>query len=314
MPVTLPKKDLLSMSDLEAKDIPVILEASRICKAKQKAGEIFVPLLGKTLIMIFNKPSARTRISFDLGMYQLGGHAIALSDAEIGLGKRESVKDVGRLLSRYGDGVLIRTFSHAQVEDLAAAASIPVINGLTDFEHPCQVLSDLFTIQEKKGKVAGLTVAFVGDGNNVANSWAYAAALSGIHLRVSSPQPYQLTKEVLAEAKGLAGAGKGTIDLVEDPREAVKDADVVYTDVWASMGQEHEKEERIQAFARYQVNASLMKNAKKDAIVMHCLPAHYEEEISEETLEGFQSVIFDQAENRLHTQKALMILLMGNKE
>jgi ornithine carbamoyltransferase len=312
-PVRLKHKDLLSMADLEGAEISFILEGARICKQKQKANEMFVPLLGKTLGMIFHKPSARTRISFDTGMYQLGGHAILLTDGEIGLGVRETVQDIGRMLSRYVDGVMIRTFDQAMVEELAKSASIPVINGLTDFEHPCQVLADLLTLRERFGKLEGLKVAFVGDGNNVANSWAYAAALAGLHLTVSSPKDYQLSQPVLDEARRLALGGKGRVDLVADPAEAVKGADMVYTDVWASMGQEDEKETRLAAFSRYQVNAALMSHAKKEAVVMHCLPAHRGEEISAEIMEKHQQTIFGQAENRLHVQKALMVLLMGEK-
>lgn len=307
----LKNKDLLSITDLDGGEVALVLEASRICKEKQKASEMFVPLLGRTLGMIFHKPSARTRISFDVGMYQLGGHAIMLTEPEIGLGVRETVQDIGRLLSRYVDGVMIRTFDQALVEELARNATIPVINGLTDFEHPCQILADLFSIKEKKGKLEGLKVAFIGDGNNVANSWAFAAGKTGIHLVISSPRDYQLAGPVLAEATAIAQKGGGSVTLVQDPAQAVKDADVLYTDVWASMGQEEERETRLAAFSRYQVNANLLKGARKDALVMHCLPAHRDEEISEEVMEKFQGMIFDQAENRLHVQKALMTLLMG---
>ncbi len=311
MAIRLKNKDLLSIADLEAGEFPLIFEAAKLLKAKQKAREVFVPLLGKTLAMIFQKPSARTRVSFDVGMYQLGGDALLLTDAEIGLGRREPVKDVARMLSRYVDGVVIRTFDQTMLEEMARNASIPVINGLTDFEHPCQILADLFTLLEKRGRLEGLKVAFVGDGNNVATSWAFAAGKVGIHLAVASPRGYELTPEILSEAQAICKAGKGSVRQLADPLEAVKDADLVYTDVWASMGQEAEREERLAAFSRYQVNSTLMRAAGKDALVMHCLPAHRGEEISEEVMEGFQSVIFDQAENRLHAQKAVLALLMG---
>jgi ornithine carbamoyltransferase len=313
--ITLKSKDLLSVSDLRSEDISLLMQASAIVKQKHKAQEVFVPLLGKTIAMIFHKPSTRTRVSFDVGMYQLGGHAILLSDSEIGLGKREPVKDVARLLSRMVDGVVIRTFDQGMVEEIAKTATIPVINGLTDFEHPCQILADLFTIHEKLGKLEGVKVAFVGDGNNVANSWALVAGLAGIDLRIASPQGYELSPEVAAEAKACIKAqGKGRLLLTRDPLEAVKGADVVYTDVWTSMGQEDERDERLEKFAAFQVNGVLLKSAAPKAMVMHCLPAHCGEEIDAATFEAHQATLFDQAENRLHTQKAILVMLLGSKE
>jgi ornithine carbamoyltransferase len=311
-PVRLAKKDLLSISDLSPEGLSLLLKAAVLTKAKQKAGEVFVPLLGKTLALIFHKPSARTRISFDVGMYQLGGHSVLLTDSEIGLGKREPVKDIARLLSRLCDGVMIRTFDQGMVEELAAHAAVPVINGLTDFEHPCQILADLLTLQEKKGALKGLKVAYVGDGNNVANSWALAAGLCGVELAIASPKDYTLSPQVEAEARGtIKASGMGKLTLTTEPAAAVKGADAVYTDVWTSMGQEDEREERLDRFSGFQINHALMSAAKKDALVLHCLPAHRGEEIDEATFEAHQATLFDQAENRLHAQKALLVLLMG---
>jgi ornithine carbamoyltransferase len=311
---TLRHKDLLSIADLEADELQLILEAGAICKAKHKSGEIFVPLLGKTLGMIFHKPSARTRLSFDIGMYQLGGHAILSRDEEIGLDKREPVEDVARLFSRYMDAVVIRTFDHDLLTRFAERASIPVINGLTDFSHPCQILADLMTIQEQKRTLKGLKVAFIGDGNNVANSWAFGAAKMGMHLVIASPKGYELLPDVLREAQGYAKQSGGSVELTHSPVAAATGADVLYTDVWTSMGQEEERRERLAAFEGFQIGEPLMKKAKGDAIAMHCLPAHRGEEITAETMERFQKVIFDEAENRLHVQKGLMVLLMGKSD
>jgi ornithine carbamoyltransferase len=309
--IRLKRKDLLTLADLEAGELHAILEAGAICKAKHLAGELFVPLLGKSLAMIFHKPSARTRISFELGTFQLGGHAVLLKDEDIGLGTRESVEDVARLFSRYFDGIVIRTFDQGLVTQLAEHASIPVINGLTDYEHPCQILADLLTVKELGKPLKGLKVAFIGDGNNVATAWAFAAAKLGFNLVVASPKGYELHRAVLEEAAHDCAASGASIVQVEEPAAAAEGADVIYTDVWTSMGQESERAERLAAFARYQVGEALMKKAKPDAVVMHCLPAHRGEEISAETFERFQKVIFDQAENRLHVQKGLLTLLMG---
>ena len=309
--IRLRHKDLLTLADLEPGEIHAILEAGAICKAKHLAGELFVPLLGKSIGMVFHKPSARTRISFELGAFQLGGHAVQLKDEDIGIGSRETVEDVARLFSRYFDGVVIRTFDHTLVTQLAEHASIPVINALTDYEHPCQILADLMTVKELGKPFKGLKVAFIGDGNNVATAWAFAAGKLGFHLAVASPQGYELHDAVIAEAMEDGVKTGGKITRSADPIEAAQGADVVYTDVWTSMGQEAERAERLAAFARYQVNESLMKKAKGDAVAMHCLPAHRGEEISAETFERFQKVIFDEAENRLHVQKGLLTLLMG---
>jgi ornithine carbamoyltransferase len=309
--IRLRHKDLLTLADLDAAEIHAILEAGAICKAKHKAGELFVPLLGKSIGMVFHKPSARTRISFELGAFQLGGHAVLLKDEDIGIGTRESVEDVARLFSRYFDGIVIRTFDQTLLQQLAESASIPVINALTDYEHPCQILADLMTVKELGKPLKGLKVAFIGDGNNVATSWAFAAAKLGFHLAVASPKGYELHDAVVNEAMqdGIKTGGKVTRG--SDPAEAAKDADVVYTDVWTSMGQETEKAERLAAFARFQVGEPLMKKAKPDAVLMHCLPAHRGEEVTAETFEKHQKVIFDEAENRLHVQKGLMMMLMG---
>jgi ornithine carbamoyltransferase len=309
--IRLRHKDLLTLADLDAVEIMAILEAGAICKAKHKAGELFVPLLGKSIGMVFHKPSARTRISFELGAFQLGGHAVLLKDEDIGIGTRESVEDVARLFSRYFDGIVIRTFDQTLLQQLAESASIPVINALTDYEHPCQILADLLTVKELGKPLKGLKVAFIGDGNNVATSWAFAAAKLGMHLAVASPKGYEMHDAVVNEAMQDGVKAGGKVTRGSDPAEAAQGADVVYTDVWTSMGQEAEKAERLAAFSRFQVGEALMKKAKPDAVLMHCLPAHRGEEVTAETFEKHQKVIFDEAENRLHVQKGLMMLLMG---
>jgi ornithine carbamoyltransferase len=311
--IRLRHKDLLTLADLEPSEILAVLEAGAICKAKHREGQLFVPLLGKSIGMVFHKPSARTRISFELGAFQLGGHAVLLKDEEIGIGTRESVEDVARLFSRYFDGVVVRTFDQTLLQQLAENATIPVINALTDYEHPCQILADLMTVQELGKPLKGLKVAFIGDGNNVATAWAFAAGKLGFHLVVASPKGFELHDAVVREAMEDGVKTGGKVSRIPDPTEAARGADVVYTDVWTSMGQEAERAERLAAFARYQVGEALMKHAKPDAVVMHCLPAHRGEEISAETFERHQKVIFDEAENRLHVQKGLMTLLMGRQ-
>jgi len=292
-------KDLVSIADLTAEDIHELIESAIELKRERRR-----PLLeGMILALIFEKPSLRTRVSFDVAMRQLGGDAIYLSPAEVGLGKREPVADVARVLSRYVDGIVARTFAHQSVVLLAKYATVPVINGLSDAEHPCQVLSDLLTIYEKKGTLEGLTVSYIGDANNVANSLLLACALMGIDFRIASPRGYGPKGKILAQAPKIL--------ITHDPREAARGADVVYTDVWTSMGQEAEAESRRQAFSGYQVNAELLSLAKKDAIFMHPLPAHHGEEIGEGMLDARQSVVFDQAENRLHMQKAILVRLLG---
>ena len=292
------RKDLISIADLKSEDIQgLIASATRLKQGSRK------PLLeGKILALMFEKPSLRTRVSFDVAMKQLGGDAIYLSPAEVGLGQREPVSDVAKVLSRYVDGIVARTFSHSSVELLAQHATVPVINGLSDEEHPCQVLSDLLTIYEKKGGLEGLTLAYIGDANNVANSLLLAAAITGIDFRMANPKGYE-PKPELQKMAPMA-------QFAPDPKIAVKNADVVYTDVWTSMGQEAETEKRKTAFSSYQVNAELLSLAKKDAIFMHPLPAHHGEEIAEGLLDLPQSVVFDQAENRLHMQKAILAKLL----
>ncbi len=303
-------KDLLSISDLGSEDIRLLVKDAVDMKA-----EGWLSLLsGKTLVIMFEKPSLRTRVSFELAMRQLGGETVYLSPAEVGLGSRESVPDVARVLSRYANAITARTFSHQTLEVLAGHATVPVINALSDLEHPCQALADLLTIYEKKNNLTGQTLAFIGDGNNVAHSLMLAASLAGMNFRIASPARYRVQDGILSLAQGYAVASGAEILATEEPQEAVAGADVVYTDVWTSMGQEAEAEERRQAFSRYQVNSELMSLAKEDAILMHPLPAHRGEEVSETILDSPKSVVFDQAENRLHMQKALLAMLLGGLE
>ena len=268
-------------------------------------------LQGKTLALIFEKPSLRTRTSFDVGIQQLGGFSLYLSPAEISLGKRESVYDVAKNLERMVQGIMIRTFAHQIVVDMAKYASIPVINGLTDYSHPCQAMADFMTIQEKKKKLKGLKLCYVGDGNNVAHSLMFAGARLGVSVTVACPSGYDPSSTATERATDDAKATGARIEVVHDPVEGVRNADVVYTDVWASMGQESEAEARKKIFLPYQVNTTLMSRAKKDAIFMHCLPAHRGDEVTDEVIDSKQSVVFDEAENRLHAQKAIMYQLMG---
>jgi ornithine carbamoyltransferase len=301
------KKDLLSEYDLERSDYTCIFENARRLKRLLKKGKEHSPLRGKTLGMIFDKSSTRTRISFEVGMYQLGGVALFLSSRDTQLGRGEIIADTARIMSRYLNGIMIRTSSQTSVEEFARYATIPVINGLTDLLHPCQILSDLFTIIEKRGGYEGLKIAYVGDGNNMANSWINAAAKLPFHLDLACPDGYDPNAAILK--RGMAEAPAGVV-LNRDPEEAVRDADVVYTDVWVSMGQESERGERLKKFQSYQVNQALIDLAKKDVLVMHCLPAHRGEEITAEVIDGPRSVIIDEAENRLHVQKAVMEILM----
>jgi ornithine carbamoyltransferase len=301
------KKDFLSVYDLTRKDFDRIFSHAATLKAMLKEGIIYQPLAGKTLGMIFDKSSTRTRLSFEAGMYQLGGLAIYLNSRDTQLGRGETIADTARIVSRYLDAVMIRTFAQESVEEFSRHATIPIINGLTDLMHPCQIVSDLFTIVEKKGTYEGLKIAYVGDGNNVANSWIDAAAKLPFKLALACPKGYDPDARILE--RGRKKAPK-EVSLFRDPIQAVKNADVVYTDVWASMGQEAEQEARAKVFEGYQVNRKLMQNAKPDAIVMHCLPAHRGEEISAEILDGPRSVVWDEAENRLHVQKAILEILM----
>ena len=300
-------KDLLSISDLSTEEIRLLISDAVDMKTRGWLSR----LSGKTLALIFEKPSLRTRVSFEVAMRQLGGESLHLSPAEVGLGKRESVPDVARVLSRYVDVIVARTFSHQTLELLAGSASVPVINALSDLEHPCQALADLLTIYEKKGELEGLTLAFVGDGNNVAHSLLLAASLAGMNFRIASPDGYRVDEKILSLAQGYALGSGAEIFLTEEPGLAVSGADVVYTDVWVSMGQETEAEQRRQVFASYQVNGELLSLAKGDAILMHPLPAHRGEEVAEEVLDSHKSVVFDQAENRMHLQKALLAQILG---
>ncbi len=305
-------KDLLSIHDLSEEDVQEILETAAKLKAEQKAGIPHPLLKGKTLAMIFEKSSTRTRVSFETGIFQLGGQGIFLSTRDIQLGRGEPVKDTARVLARYVDGIMIRTYAQSEVEEFAQYADVPVINALTDLLHPCQVLTDLLTMQEYKGKnLKGLHFAYIGDGNNMANSYLYGCAKAGIHCTIACPKGYEPNKDVLAKALEDAKATGAVLKVVEDPAEAAKDADVLATDTWTSMGEEAEKEVREKVFRGYQINRELLALADKEAIVLHCLPAYRGKEITEEVLEGYAHVIFDEAENRLHTQKAVMALTMG---
>ena len=306
-------KDLVSIGDLRKEDILNILNLAVELKAKQKSGQPHKLLAGKTLAMIFEKPSTRTLVSFQVGMWQLGGHALNLSPDYIQAKVRESIADVARTLSRYVDGIMIRTFSHDNVTEFAQFATVPVINGLSDLSHPCQALSDIFTIMEKKGKesLKKLKIAYVGDGNNVCHSLMAVASKMGLNLVVAMPKGYEPNEDVTKKTFEDAKESNAVIEIMNDPVAAAGNADVLYTDVWASMGQESEKEKRKAAFKGFQVNSKLVSLAKLDVIIMHCLPAHRGEEITDEVIEGKNSVVFDQAENRLHVQKAVLALLLA---
>ncbi|MFC1967168.1 ornithine carbamoyltransferase [Chloroflexota bacterium] len=303
-------KDLLSVADLSSDDIRLLISSAVDMKAEASS----TLLDGKVLALMFEKPSLRTRLSFEIAMQQLGGKAIYLSPAEVGIGKRESVADVARVLSRYADAIAARTFSHHTLETLAEYAGIPVINALSDREHPCQALADLLTIYEKKGKLEGINLAYLGDGNNVANSLLLAASLTGVNFRIASPIGYTVQESILNLAEMYALESGSTVSCTDDPQEAASDADVVYTDVWASMGQEDETERRRKVFAGYQVNSRLMSLAREDAILMHPLPAHRGDEVDKDILDSPSSVVFDQAENRLHIQKSLLAGMLGGLE
>lgn len=301
----------LSIADLSPDEVWAILDKARELKAeRQSTGENKPLLKGKTLGMIFLKPSLRTRVSFDMAMIHLGGQALYLSPNEIQLGKRESTADVARVLSRYVDAIMARVFAHRDVEELAAYSRVPVINGLSDFSHPCQGMADLLTIYEHYNRLTGLKLAYVGDGNNVANSLLFGAAKTGMHIAVASPSGYEPKPAVVHLARKFAAESGSEILITNDPRQAVMDADVIYTDVWTSMGQEEETEQRLKIFPPYQVNSALVAQAKPGVIVMHCLPAHRGQEITDEVADGPHSVIFEQAENRMHAQKAILVSLL----
>jgi len=300
------KKDFICVWDLDKNEILNLFQSAKYLKKLTKEGKIYHPLEGKTLAMIFEKPSTRTRVSFEVGMYQLGGKSLFLSGKDIQLGRGESIEDTARVLSRYVDGIMVRTTEHQRVERLARAATIPVINGLTDLLHPCQVLSDYYTLWEKGKKLDKIKLAYIGDGNNVCHSLILGAAKLNISIWVATPKEYQPQKEIIKKAE----EGGGKIHLLRDPKEAVEQADVVYTDVWTSMGWEKEREIRKKIFQPYQLNSALLSKAKSDAMVMHCLPAHRGEEVTDEVIDGKNSIVFEQAENRLHLQKAILLDLL----
>ncbi|MBN1283484.1 MAG: ornithine carbamoyltransferase [Proteobacteria bacterium] len=302
-------RHLLTMFDFTADEITGLMKRAAELKKMQRAGKRHRPLEGRTLGMVFEKSSTRTRVSFEVGMYQLGGHALNLTTQASQLGRGETYEDTSRVLSRYVDGIMMRTFEQRRIERVASASSVPVINGLSDLVHPCQVLTDMFTVVENTGSIRDRRIAYVGDGNNMANSWINAAIILGFSLSLGCPEGYDPAGMILDKVKD---GGYSNIRLVRDPREAVKDADVINTDTWVSMGQEGEGEqEKLKVFRPYQVNAQLLSLAKKDAIVLHCLPAHRGDEITDEVMDGPQSRVFDQAENRLHVQKAILEKLMG---
>jgi len=305
------KKDLLRVADLNREEIEDLLNLARELKAKQKGGQRVTPLLGKTLGLIFEKSSTRTRVSFEVGTYQLGGQSLFLSSKDLQLGRGETIPDTARVLSRYLDGLVIRTFGHEIVEEMARHAAIPIINGLTDQHHPCQVLADLLTIQEKRQRLHGLKISYVGDGNNMANSWLEGAAKLGLHLTLACPSGYEPDSETCQEALKEAAKSGAKIEVTHEPQKAAAGADVLYTDVWASMGQEQEHQKRLSAFQGFQLNQSLLRLAKPEVLVMHCLPAHRGEEITDEVLDGPHSIVWDQAENRLHLQKAILVKWLG---
>jgi ornithine carbamoyltransferase len=311
MTVSLKGKNLVSIHDLTTEEFFQILDTANELKRMNKRSQTFMPFKGKSLAMIFQKPSLRTRVSFEAGMNRYGGHGIYLGPSDIQLGKRESTADIARTISRYADAIMARTFSHDVVVELAEYASVPVINGLTERLHPCQILADLMTVREKKGKLAGLKMAFLGDGNNVAHSLLYGCAKVGMHCTLAVPEGFDPNPDVLAEARDDAKATGADLVVTHNLNEALKNADVLYADVWASMGQEDEKAAREKAMMPYQLNAAALAKANSDAIVLHCLPAHREEEITDEVIEGPQSVVFDEAENRLHAQMSVLVQVIG---
>jgi len=308
--MTLRGRDFLSVDELSADELWHVLDYATELKRRSQAGERPPLLLGKILAMVFEKPSLRTRVSFEAGMVELGGHAIYLAPQDIQIGTRESIADVARNLERWSAGIMARVFSHESLEQLAHAASVPVINGLSDREHPCQTLADLLTIRERLRGLEGVRVAWIGDGNNVCHSLLLGAAKLSIHVSVATPPGYEPNGGVLARAKAIAALTGSRISAGTDPHEAARGADVLYTDVWASMGQEAERAERLAAFANYQINGRIVSEASRNVVVMHCLPAHRGEEIAAEVIDGPRAIVFDQAENRLHAQKALLALVL----
>ena len=302
------KKDFLHISDLTGDQILELLDKSKWIKDKFKKRDNYLPFDRKTMAMIFAKPSARTRVSFETGFYRLGGHALFLGPNDIGVGKRESTEDIARVLSRFNDIIMARLFDHQHILELAKYASVPVINGLTDFNHPCQIMADIFTVLEHRGNLDDLKVTYVGDGNNIVHSWLMLAMRIPMHFVVACPEGFEPDKELVkkAQAEGLS-----TIEVLHDPHEAAKDSDVVYTDVWASMGQKEEAEQRRRLFSKFQVNDQLMDSTGKDTYFMHCLPAERGVEVTDSVCDAPYSIIFDQAENRMHAQNAIMLSLMN---
>ncbi|MGZ3557702.1 MAG: ornithine carbamoyltransferase [Thermodesulfobacteriota bacterium] len=310
MAVRLKGRSLDSLLHLTREELEQILKMSKLLRDQLLRGEEHPLLKGKTLAMIFEKPSTRTRVSFEVGMWQLGGYALYLSASDLQLGRGETIADTARVLSRYVNGIMARVFAHQTILDLIKYSRVPVINGLSDFTHPCQGLADLFTIYEKKGFLSGLKLAYVGDGNNVAHSLLYGCSKVGMTITLACPRGHEPSPTVVSEAREEGRRSGCKVNVTNDPREAVRGADIIYTDVWASMGKEKEHEQRVKIFKPFQVNGMLVKEAKKDYLFMHCLPAHRGEEVTDEVADSKNSVIFDQAENRLHTQKALMALIM----
>jgi len=302
------KKNFLHISDLNADQIYELLDKSKWIKDKFKKNEDYRPFKGKTLAMIFAKPSARTRVSFETGFYRLGGHALFLGPNDIGIGKRESTEDIARVLSRFNDIIMARLFDHQHILDLAESASVPVINGLTDFNHPCQIMADIFSVLEARGNLDDLKVTYVGDGNNIVHSWLMLAMRIPFHFSIACPEGFDPDQELVKKAQA---AGLSKIEVLHDPYVAVKDSDVVYTDVWASMGQKKEADERRRLFSKFQVNDDLMSTAGKNAFFMHCLPAERGVEVTDSVCDASYSIIFDQAENRMHAQNAIMLDLMN---
>ena len=307
------RKDLLTVGAVSRRQVTTLLRLAAELKAKRQRGVLYQPLAGATLGLLFEKPSTRTRVSFEAGMNQLGGQSLFLPASDIQLCRGESIADTARVLSRYLDGLVVRTYDQAIVEEWAQQATIPVINGLTDQYHPCQALSDLLTIHEKKGRLSGVKIAYVGDGNNVANSLIECAAKMGMAISLGCPNGYEPDQRIVDVAGVEAEQTGGSIHVTENPHVAVKDADVVYTDVWISMGREREQSRRLKTLTPYQLNERLLKDARPDAVVMHCLPAHRGQEITAGVLDGPQSVVLDQAENRLHMQKAILVELLGRR-
>ena len=302
------KKDFIHIADLSSDEIFSILDKAKWIKNKFKANEDYRPFKGKTLAMIFAKPSARTRVSFETGFYRLGGHALYLGPNDIGIGKRESTADIGRVLSRFNDMIMARLFNHQDIIDLAEFSSVPVINGLTDFNHPCQIMADIFTVLEHRKNLDDLKITYIGDGNNIVHSWLMLAMRIPFHFSVACPEGFEPDQQLVQKVQSQ---GLSTVEILHDPYEAVKDSDVVYTDVWASMGQKEEAEERRKLFSKFQVNDQLMESTGKNTYFMHCLPAERGVEVTDSVCDASYSIIFDQAENRMHAQNAIMLSLMS---